>query len=82
MLQHPVLVTPECRFDKFDLRIRFEAERLPAWMRRVEGETVRQFEDAQPTSMLLVPDAAGEVHQEFRDLAMYLGHGIQSSPGD
>jgi hypothetical protein len=83
MLRLPhYLVTPECRFNRFDLRIRFDSERLPAWIRRVEGETVRTFEDMQPTSNLLVPDAAGEVHQEFRDLALYLGYGIQWKPAD
>ena len=71
------LVTPECRYNRFDLRIRFDPEQLPAWIRRVEGETVRQFEDARPTARLLVPDAAGEVRQEFRDLTMFLGYGIQ-----
>jgi len=83
MLRLPhYLVTPECQFNRFDLRIRFDPERLPAWIRRVDGETVRQFEDAQPTDKVLVPDAAGEVHQEFRDLAMFLGYGIQWKPAD
>jgi len=81
MLRYPhYLLTPECQCDKFDLRIRFDADRLPTWVRRVDGETVRTFENAQPTRDLLVPDAAGEVHQEFRDLIMYLGYGIQWQP--
>lgn len=83
MLRLPhYLVTPECQFNGFDLRIRFDSERPPVWIRRVEGETVRQFEDAQPAGKLLVPDAAGEVHQHFRDLAMFLGYGIQWKPAD
>jgi len=48
----------------------------------VEGETVRQFEDARPTPRLLTPDAAGEVRQEFRALTMFLGYGIQWKPAD
>jgi hypothetical protein len=81
MLQHPhYLLTPECQCNRFDLRIRFDADRLPAWVRRVDGETVRTFENAQPAGDLLVPDAAGEVRQEFRDLTMYLGYGIQWQP--
>jgi hypothetical protein len=76
------LVTPECQFNRFNLRIRFDCERPPVWIRRVEGETVRQFENAQPTGRLLVPDGAGEVYQEFRDLAMFLGYGIQWKPAD
>jgi hypothetical protein len=83
MLRLPhYLVTPECQFNRFDLRIRFDSERLPVWIRRVEGETVRQFEDAQPMAKLLVPDSAGEVHQDFRELAMFLGYGIQWKPAD
>jgi hypothetical protein len=83
MLRLPhYLVTPECRFNKFDLRIRFDSEPLPVWIRRVEGETVRKFEHAQPPENPLVPDAAGEVYQEFRDLALYLGYGIQWKPAD
>ena len=77
------LVTPECRFDKFDLRVRFDPRRPPQWVRRVDGETVRTFENAEsPGDGLLAPDAAGEVHQEFRNLARYLGYGIQWQPAD
>jgi hypothetical protein len=81
MLRLPhYLVTPECQYNRFDLRIRFDPERLPTWIRRVEGETVRQFEDARPPARPLVPDAAGEVSQEFSSLTMFLGYGIQWKP--
>lgn len=83
MLKLPhYLVTPECQFNRFDLRVRFDSERLPAWIRRVEGETVRQFEYAQPAGQLLIPDAVGEVHQEFSELDMFLGYGIQWGPAE
>jgi hypothetical protein len=74
------LLTPECQFNRFDLRIRFDLNRLPGWVRRVDRETVRMFEGAEPAGDLLAPDAAGEVHEEFLDLAMYLGYGIQWQP--
>lgn len=78
MLKLPhCLMTPECQCDRFDLTVRFDPARLPEWIRRVDGETVRTFENRQPVGELLVPDAAGEVHEEFRDLALYLGYGIQ-----
>jgi hypothetical protein len=81
MLKMPhCLMTPECQCDRFDLTVRFDPARLPDWIRRVDGETVRTFENRQPTGELLAPDAAGEVHQEFRDLALYLGYGIQWAP--
>jgi hypothetical protein len=71
------LMTPECRIDAMDLKVRFHPERPPKWVRRVAGETVRMYEEPRKTGDLLVPDAAGEVHAQFRDLAMYLGYGIQ-----
>jgi hypothetical protein len=84
MLKLPhCLMTPECQCDRFDLTVRFDPARLPDWIRRVDGETVRTFENRQPVGELLVPDAAGEVHQEFRDLVLYLGYGIQwATPAD
>lgn len=81
MLKLPhCLVTPECQFDRLDLTVRFDPARLPDWIRRVDGETVRTFENPRPIGEMLVPDAAGEVRQEFRDLALYLGYGIQWAP--
>jgi hypothetical protein len=83
MLRLPhYLVTPECQFNKADLTVRFDPERLPRWIRRVDGETVRTFDNPQPSGDPLIPDATGEVRQEFRDLALYLGYGIQWAPND
>jgi len=83
MLRLPhCLVTPETQLERFDLTVRFDPALLPEWIRRVDGETVRMFENPQPVGELLVPDAAGEVHQEFRDLALYLGYGIQWAPAN
>jgi hypothetical protein len=81
MLVRPhYILTPECQINNFDLTVRFDPVRLPSWVRRVDGETVRMFENAQPTEIAVAPDAIGEVHQEFHDLAMYLGYGIQWQP--
>jgi hypothetical protein len=81
MLVRPhYILTPECQVNNFDLTVRFDPACLPSWVRRVDGETVRMFENAQPTEILMAPDAIGEVHQEFRDLTMYLGYGIQWQP--
>jgi hypothetical protein len=83
MLRLPhYLVVPECKCEKFNLTIRFDSQRLPRWIRRVEGETVRTFENPRRAGDLLVPDAAGEIHQEFSDLSLYLGYGIQWEPID
>jgi hypothetical protein len=81
MLKFPhYILTPECQCNTFDLRVRFEPGRLPVWVRRVDGETVRTFDEAQPADGLIAPDETGEVHQEFHNLTMYLGYGIQWQP--
>jgi hypothetical protein len=83
MLKLPhYLVTLECQCNKASLAVRFDPARLPRWIRRVDGETVRTFENPQPIGDLLVPDAAGEVRQEFRDMSLYLGYGIQWAPDE
>jgi hypothetical protein len=74
------LVVPECRCDAFDLRIRFHPGHRPGWVRRVDGETVRMFDNGQPTGDLMELDSAAEVHMQFRNLTMYLGYGIQWQP--
>jgi hypothetical protein len=74
------LVVPEVRCDAFDLRVRFGPDRLPGWVRRVAGETVRKFDNARPTTELLEPDPTGEVHVRFTNLTMYLGYGVQWQP--
>ncbi|HUC59814.1 MAG TPA: hypothetical protein VMA95_20610, partial [Streptosporangiaceae bacterium] len=71
------LMTPECRCDALDVKVRFHPDRQPEWVRCIAGETVRMYEEPRKTGELLFPDAAGEVHAEFRDLVMYLGYGIQ-----
>ena len=71
------LMTPECRIDTLDVKVRFHPDHPPKWVKRISGETVRMYEEPRPTGDLLIPDAAGEVHAEFRDLVMYLGYGIQ-----
>ncbi len=74
------LWTPECRCDALDMKVRFHPDHPPKWVRRVTGETVRMYEEPRKTGDLIVPDAAGEVHVQFRDLVMYLGYGIQWEP--
>jgi hypothetical protein len=70
------IVTPECRMDFLELRVRFDQDNLPRWVRRVRGETVRMFESARPADEL-EPDEAGEVLLRFEKLSRYLGYGAQ-----
>lgn len=72
------IFTPECRCDIFDLRVRFAPERLPLWIRKVTAETVRTFDDPEPTQVeQLTVDRAGEVRVRFRNPTLYLGYGLQ-----
>jgi hypothetical protein len=74
------LVVPECRCDALQATVRFPLDRLPGWVRRVDGETVRTFDDPQPTPDLVEPDQSGEVRIRFSHLTMHLGYGIQWEP--
>jgi hypothetical protein len=84
------IFTPERPCSAFSLRVRFDPDDLPRWVRRVEGETVRAFDDLgnrrngveidRPDPDLLVPDSSGEVAVEFTDPALYLGYGVQWQP--
>jgi hypothetical protein len=74
------IFTPECQCNTFDLRVRFDLNNPPNWVRRVEGETVRIFDATEPSQDSIIPDAAGEVHLRFHNPAMYLGYGVQWRP--
>jgi hypothetical protein len=71
------VITPECHYNLFDLRVRFDTQRLPVWVRRVEGETVRMFEAARPGPEQVPLNALGEAHVLFENPALYLGYGLQ-----
>jgi anti-sigma factor RsiW len=70
-------LTPERRCDQFELRVRFDRRRPPAWVRRIEGEPVRVFEVLRPGGVTVPVDAAGEAHQSFQSLALHVGYGMQ-----
>ena len=74
------IFTPECQCNSFDLTVRFAPDRLPAWIRRVDGETVRVFDNAVPGADRVVLDDAAEAHARFSHPRMYLGYGLQWHP--
>jgi hypothetical protein len=76
-MQPHYVVTPECHYNLFDLRVRFDPDHLPAWVRRIDGETVRMFADAAPSPDLVTLNALGEAHVHFENPTMYLGYGLQ-----
>lgn len=80
MRQHYIF-TPECQCNAFTLRIRFNPDRQPQWVRRVAGETVRQFDNASKNGAeLIVLDDAGELSLSFDQPTRYLGYGAQWQP--
>jgi hypothetical protein len=73
---------PERSCDGFDLRVRFDRGRLPAWVRRVAGEDVHVYYpyEGVPAPAELVPvDATGEARASFTRLRQHLGYGLQWS---
>ncbi|HZE39875.1 MAG TPA: hypothetical protein VE172_13795 [Stackebrandtia sp.] len=73
---HYILI-PERRYDNVDLRVRFGAGRAPAWVRRVEAETVRTFDPPRMRGEALTPDRSGEVAVSFGNPRLQLGYGVQ-----
>lgn len=71
------IFTPEVQCNLFDLTVKFDLARLPAWLRVVRGETVRMFDRGGPDGELLRPDEAGEAHVRFPNPQKYLGYGLQ-----
>ena len=71
---------PERRCDRFDLRVRFDRGRLPAWVRRVEAEdvyTYNTYDDVPDASELVAVDYTGEAAATFTGLRQHFGSGLQ-----
>lgn len=71
-----VIFSPECPCDVYDLRVRFGAGGEPAWIRRVDGETVRMLDTAEPANDVTL-DEAGEIRLRFNNPTLYLCYGLQ-----
>ncbi len=70
------IFTPEGQCNAFDLTVRFDLARPPAWIRAVSGETVRMFDPPHPGDPVSL-NGAGEAHIRFASPVMYLGYGLQ-----
>jgi hypothetical protein len=76
------VLRPDRTCDSFDLRVRFDRRRLPAWVRRVAGEDVHEYYpyEGVPAAAELVPvDPTGEARASFTRLREHLGYGLQWS---
>jgi hypothetical protein len=73
---------PELNCDGFDLRVRFDRHRLPAWVRQVAGEDVHvyyPYEGVPAPAEMVTVDATGEARASFTRLRQHLGYGLQWS---
>jgi hypothetical protein len=73
--------TPHRKCLEFELCVRFDTRRLPAWVRRVEHEDVRAYEVIAPREPLVPVDATGEARASFTTLHPQYGYGLQWAPG-
>lgn len=68
------------RCDRFELRIRFDPERVPVEVRRVDGIFPRDLDDGLPAAPAVDVDAAAEVHLAFDRPRTGLGYGARWTP--
>lgn len=68
---------PQRRYDSFELRVRFDRDRLPRQVRRIDGGSPRSADTRVDTGDVLEPDDGGEVRTEFRRLRQGFSYGVQ-----
>lgn len=78
MRPHYVFASPH-RCDRFDLRVRFDPERLPGSVWAVAEAYPRDFDEDGPEDDPRDVDGLGELHLVFRDLKRGLGYGARWS---
>ena len=74
------VLRPERRCDRFDLRVRFDRRRPPAWVRRVEDEDVRFYDtygDVPPETERVSVSHTGEATASFTGPRQHFGSGLQ-----
>lgn len=71
---------PLVQCDRFDLRVRFRADRLPAAVWRLDGVPPRLLDDEAPGEDLLDLDASSEVRLGFTNLKQGRGYGVGWRP--
>jgi hypothetical protein len=81
------LHVPFRRSDHFDLRVRFDPQRLPRSVWVLRDAPTAMIYQWEPSAQTVVPDRFGEVHASFREMRPGLGYGVrwrerdQISPG-
>jgi transcriptional regulator with XRE-family HTH domain len=81
------LHVPFGRSDQFELRVRFDPQRLPSAVWLLRDAPTAMIYQPEPAAEVTAPDRFGEVHASFRDMRPGLGYGVrwrecdQVSPG-
>jgi hypothetical protein len=68
---------PFQRTDHFELRVRFDPERLPARIWALSGTPPVVIYEDPPDGAVLAPDRFGEIRVEFHGLRIGLGYGVR-----
>lgn len=71
---------PLVQCDRFDLRVRFRADRRPVAVWRLDGVPPRVLDDEMPGEHLLDLDGSGEVRLGFTNLKQGRGYGVAWRP--
>jgi hypothetical protein len=75
MASHYVYV-PLSRSDRFELRVRFDPQRLPRVIWLLRGAPTAVIYEHSPTRETLTPDRFGEIHVIFEAIRLGLGYGV------
>ena len=68
---------PLLRCDFFELRVRFNLDRLPRTVWQIGGIPPRSIDNVQPSANIISPDALGEIRIRFRDLSVGFSYGAK-----
>jgi Helix-turn-helix domain len=71
------LHVPHRRSDHFDLRVRFDPQRLPSTIWLLRDAPTAMIYQGEPATQTAAPDRFGEVHTSFRDMRLGLGYGLR-----
>ena len=80
MIRPYYVLTPYRRCDQFGLRVRFDQERRPSRIWRLDGEPVRKADNFIPTSNPMIPDSIGEITHLFTGMRLGVSYGVQWIP--
>lgn len=77
VLRPHYVVTAELPLNRLALTVHFSPDRLPQWIRRVDGEPVRTLDATTSAASTLSTDRAGQVQLQFDHITPYLCFGCQ-----